>query len=333
MKRPTRREVAKLAGVSVATVSYVVNNGPRPVSEETRERVLTAIEELGYKPSAIARSLKTGNTQTVGVIVPSLVAGFFGYLVTELEVQLAERGYSLILASSSEDCEREKNLLNVLADRSIDGLLYVPISAENCDDVKQLIESGIPVVFIDRYKPGVQADAVMTDNVKAAKRATNHLIQSGCQRIVCISFHHQASSALERIDGYRQALQDNDLPIDQKMILHAMWPFGESVEDALLAHIESHGIPDGIFCTVEGHLGIVIKALRELGIRVPNQVQVSGGFTASTSPWNELMDIPIPIVRQNYQLIAQRAVELLMDRINGDDLPLHTELIEAEYIE
>lgn len=331
-KRPTRSDVAKLAGVSSATVSYVVNNGPRPVAAETRQLVLNSIETLGYKPHAIARSLRTGTTRTIGVLVPNVIAGYFGCLVTDIELQLAERGYSMLLANSGENHEREHQMLTLLSDRSIDGLLHVPISQKNNSGVEELIEDGIPVVFMDRYSPNVEADVVMTDNVKAAKQATEYMIKSGCKHIVCISFHNEASTALSRVDGYRQALQENGLQVDEDTILLTRWPFGESAETMLAAYIETHGLPDGIFCTVEGFISESIRVLRKLGVYTNYQTLVAGGFTASESPWHDLMDRPIPIVRQNTQLIARRAVELLMERINGDKSPTKIELIPADLI-
>jgi LacI family transcriptional regulator len=331
-KRPTRSDVAKLAGVSVATVSYVVNNGPRPVAPETRQLVLKSIETLGYKPHAIARSLRTGTTHTIGVLVPNVIAGYFGYLVTNIELQLQEKGYIMLLANSGENRDRERQMLALLSDHSIDGLLYVPISQKNNSCVGELINEGIPVVFMDRYSPNVEADIVMTDNVKAAKQATEYLIKSGCKRIVCISFHNEASSALNRVDGYRQALQENGLQVDEDMILLTRWPFGESAETMFAAHIETHGVPDGIFCTVEGFISESIRVLRKLGVYSNNQTLVAGGFTASEYPWHDLMDRPIPIVRQNTQLIAKRAVEMLMERIKGDKSPAKIELIPADFI-
>ena len=331
-KKPTRSDVAKLAGVSTATVSYVVNNGPRPVATETRQIVLDAIETLGYKPDAIARSLRTGKTNTIGVLVPNVVAGYFGYLVTDIEHQLALRGYSMLLANSGENSERELQMLTLLAERSIDGLLHVPVSQSNSSGVEELIEDGIPVVFMDRFSPDVNADIVMTDNVKAAKQVTEHLIKTGCRRIVCISFHNEASSALNRVDGYRQALRENGLPVDEEMIFLTQWPFGENLESMLTAHIDTHGIPDGIICTVEGFISESIRVLRKLGVYSINQTLVAGGFTASESPWHDLMDNPIPIVRQNTHLIASRAVEMLMERINGDKSLPKIELIQADLI-
>ena len=135
-KRPTRNDVARLAGVSVATVSYVINNGPRPVSEETRARVLGAVQQLSYRPHAIARSLKTGRTHTVGLLIPTLLSPGFAYLINEVEDCLAQHDYTLVLASSHENGERERRVLDVMASQSIDGLLFTPSTARQRDQCR-----------------------------------------------------------------------------------------------------------------------------------------------------------------------------------------------------
>jgi len=328
-KRPTRKDVANYAGVSVATISYVVNNGPRSVSEETRQRVLEAIKELGYRPHAIARSLKTGSTHTVGLLVQSLIPTFIGNLVTAVEDNLAKWGYGLILASTHEDCDRERHMLQVLADQSIDGLLYIPTTCVNGDIVTTLMQQGIPVVCIDRYIPDVPTDVVMTDNLSASKKVVEYLIQHSCRNIVCLSFSNDASSAIERVRGYRQALEEHGLQYDKRNVLVVRYAEGESVEPALSAYIDSFGLPDGIFCTADNFLIEAMKTLKQRSVKVPDQVLVAGGFVHAE--WNALLDYPIPIMQQDFQLIAQRAVEFLVERIEGKKYAPRMELIEAEF--
>lgn len=326
MKRPTMRDVAKAAGVSEATVSYVINNGPRPVQKDTRQKILAAINELGYRPHAIARSLKKGSTRTVGLLVQSLISPFVSNLVNAIEKNLAKYDYGLILASAHENCEREGKMINTLASQSIDGLLYIPTSCSNANLVNRLIQEGLPVVFVDREVKGVPADLVKTDHKEAARKVTQDLIHNGCQRILCISFSDEASSALERVDGYLQALQENDIPPDEDLIYIFQYSSGESVEQSLINHIELHGMPDGILTTTENILIDVADALKNKDIVVPEQIQVAGGFF--NSPWNKLLNPPLPVVSQNYEQISERAVEFLLDRIDGNTEPPRIDLIE-----
>lgn len=315
MYRPTRNDVARLAKVSTATVSYVLNDGPRPVAKATRARVQAAIKKLKYHPHAIARSLSKGKSQTVGFLAPSLVAAFQAHLVDAVEENLARRGYDLLLASSHEDSAHEIQMLNTLASRSIDGLLLVPTSSGSSAKIRELIGRGLPVVFVDRYVAGVAADVVATDNEEAALHATSYLIGKGCKRLVCISFSDEASSAIDRANGFRKALSQHGLAVQDHPVLHVRYAAGESVSTQLSAHLARFGVPDGILCSTDGFLVETVKFLRSQGVRVPGQVQVTGGFFVS--PWNEILAPPLPIVSQDYRRIADHAVQFLIERIEG----------------
>lgn len=329
-KRPTRTEVAERAGVSVATVSYVINNGPRPVSNETRVRVLAVIQELGYRPNSIAQSLKTGTTRTVGLLAHTLRDSFVTHLVTAVEDILASYGYALLLASSHEDTEREEQMLDVLSVQALAGLLYVPVATRQSNVLDRLLSEGMPIVFMDRYIPGVAADVVATDNVVAARQATQYMIDQGARRIACVAHSSVVSSALERIEGYRQALHAAKFDVRDQDIMTVHYIQGEHIEPAIVAYAEQHGWPDGIFCTTDEVLVHTMKALMMQGIRYPEQILVTGGFF--NSPWNQLMAQPIPVIHQNHERIAQRAIEFLMERLKQDDLPPRMELIPAEFL-
>ena len=329
MKRPTMRDVAKAAGVSEATVSYVINNGPRPVQKETRQKILAAINDLGYRPHAIARSLKKGSTRTVGLLVQSLISPFVSNLVNSIEKNLAKHDYGLILSSAHENCEREGKMINTLASQSIDGLLYIPTSCSNANLINRLLQEGLPVVFVDREVKGVPADIVKTDHKEAARKVTQDLIHNGCRRILCISFSDEASSALERVDGYLLALQENGISPDEDLIYIFQYSSDESLEKSLLKHIDLHGMPDGILTTTENILIDVADTLRKINVAIPEQVQVAGGFF--NSPWNKLLTPPLPVVSQNYEEISKRAVEFLLERINGNTEPPRIDLIEPIY--
>ncbi|HVN32072.1 MAG TPA: LacI family DNA-binding transcriptional regulator [Thermoanaerobaculaceae bacterium] len=313
MYRPTRNDVAKLAKVSSATVSYVLNNGPRPVSKATRARVQAAIKKLKYHPHAVARSLSRGRTQTVGFLAPSLLPAFQAHLVDAVEENLARRGYGLIIASSHEDSAHEIQVLNTLVSRGVDGLLLVPTSSGNVEKFHELVGRGLPLVFVDRYVAGVPADVVTTDNVEAARHATHYLLHKGCKRLLCISFSQEASSAIDRVKGFREALSEHGLNPQAHPVLHVRYAAGESVSERLRAHLARSGAPDGILCTTDGFVIETVRFLRSQGIPVPGQTQVTGGFFVSG--WNEILDPPLAIVSQNFRAIADHAVRFLLERI------------------
>ena len=330
MDRPKRSDVAKLAGVSTATVSYVINNGPRPVAKETRARVQAAIMELKYHPHAIARSLSKGKTQTVGFLAPSLVSAFMSYLVDAVEESLARRGYGLLVASSHEDSAHETQMLNTLASQSIDGLLLVPTSSGNGGKVIELIARGLPVVFVDRYIAGVAADVVATDNVEAARHATEYLVRKGCKRCICVSFSDEASSACDRVKGFRKALAENGLSVDEHPVLVVKYAAGDTVSAHLADYLSKSGVPDGILCTTDWFFIETVKFLRSRGFKVPGQIAVTGSFFFS--PWNEILEPPLPIVCQDYDLIANRAVHYLIERMEGASPEPRLDLIPANYL-
>ena len=330
MKRPRISDVAMLAGVSNATVSYVINNGPRNVSEMTRQRVNQAIDELGYYPYVAARNMRKGNTQTIGFLVQSLISPFVSALINSIEKYLTKKNYHLILASAHEDHEREAEMLNALANQSIDGLLYIPTSSKNGVLINRLIQNGMPIVLVDRRVNDVAADLVMTDNFTASKKATDYLIKNNCHHIMCISFSEEASSAIDRVEGYRSALRDNNYPIDERNILIHQYISDESIEEKLMEKISQIGVPDGIICLTDSIFIDVIKILKNMGINVPEQVRVTGSFY--NSPWNALIDPPMPVVNQNHDQIAKFSVKFLLERIEGHEVNPRTQLIDAEYV-
>lgn len=328
MKRANRSDVARLAGVSDATVSYVVNDGPRPVSAETRKRVLKAIEELNYHPHAIARSLSIGTSRTIGFLATNLISPFVNYLVNSVEVSLSQIGYSVILASSHDDPKVELQLLNTLVSQNIAGLMLVPTTEKNRHAIEELIQRGLPVVLIDRYIDGLQADTVVTDNVEAARHATIRLIEMGCKHPVCLAFSRHASSALDRVKGFKIALEEENYPVEESSVIIA---HGTETAAALDAHVEKYGIPDGILGTSDLSVINTVKFLRQKGIKVPEQVKVTGSFYSS--PWNEILDSPLFIVGQDHEKMAQRAVRYLIERIENPDRDVEPrfDLLPAKY--
>ena len=326
-KRPRREDVARLAGVSVATVSYVLNNSPKPVADETRTRVLAAVEELGYKPHALARSLKTGSTCTVGVVIPVVASPGMAYMASKVQDELSHSGYQAIMANAHEDPEREEHLLEMLTSQPVDGMIVSPASIFETRRFERILKTGIPLVFMDRFARGVSADCVTSDNTGAARQAAAYLASQGCRKILCLSFSLTASSALERVDGYHQALLSAGLPVDPALTLVIRDPIGELAEKAVLEHVELHGLPDGVLCTTQ-ELGLhFLQAFRHQNLPLPEKRVVV--FDAD---WAELLSPPMPTVRQNLHEVAVTAVRLLLDRLNGSTEEPQTVRVPAELI-
>jgi DNA-binding LacI/PurR family transcriptional regulator len=266
----------------------------------------------------------------VGLLIPTLISPGFPHLINAVEDCLAAHDYALVLASSHEDPERERRMLDVMASQSIDGLLFTPTTSQHSGVVLRLMEQGMPVVFLDRHIPGVPADRVMTDNARAARQATEFLIGRGCRRILCVSFSWVASSAVERVQGYRQALREHNLPVEEDMVLVVPDPTGEGAGGALDGYRDIHGLPDGILCTSQMHTVSVMRALRDRDIHVPDQIAVVGGFFIS--PWDVLLEPPLPLVNQDMDSMAQQAVGFLMQRLGGENPPPRAVLLDAKLV-
>lgn len=326
-KRPTRKDVAKLADVSVATVSYVINDSPQKVSPETRQRVLEAVEKLGYRPDAIARSLKTGQTYTVGIIVPTIASPGMAMMTNLVQERLASNDYFAIVASTRERQTLEEKTIELVASQSVDGLIVCPVGVQSYEQLKRLEDENIPLVFMDRHIPEFPADRVMTDNVSAAKRAGQYLAQQGCRKVLCISFSSRASSALDRFEGCRQGLHAGGDSTREIHNLTVEDPTGLLAESAFLSFIERSGLPDGILCTTE-EIGVsVLKALRHSKIEYPIQKIVV--FDAG---WAEMLTPPLPTILQNFKEVGRTAANLLLQRMNGSSDPPQSIYVDAQLI-
>ncbi|MCD4672649.1 MAG: LacI family transcriptional regulator [Anaerolineaceae bacterium] len=323
-KRSTRSEVAKLARVSVATVSYVVNNGPQKVSPETRQRVLDAVEELRYRPDAIARSLKTGHSHIVGVIVPTVASPGMAMMANIIQETLASNDYFAIIASTRERQDLEEKMVDLMVSQSVDGLIVCPVGIQHYQQLEDLADNNIPLVFMDRHIPDFPADRVMTDNVAVTKQAVRYLVKQGCRKMVCISFSRTASSAIDRFEGCLQGLQTDDGTVAEIKNLIVEDPTGSLAEAAFFSFIESYGLPDGIVCTTQ-EIGIsVLKALRSQKIAYPMQK-----FIIFDADWAEMMMPPLPMISQNFFEIGRKTVQLLIERMKDSSNPFQFVHIEA----
>src|SRR5512138_3382191 len=212
----TIREVAESAGVSYATVSHVINN-TRFVTPETRERVLDAMAELNYRPNALARSLRQGKTNTIGLVLPDSANPFFAEISRSIEDEAFKKGYSVVLCNTESDMTRELFYVDLLSKKQVDGIVFVA-AGDQADSLDFLLGRNMPVVMIDRNIPDVEVDAVLTDHPLGGWLATHHLIELGHTRIACIAGPSSITPGAERLIGYRKALEEAGIPFDENLI-------------------------------------------------------------------------------------------------------------------
>ncbi len=323
----TIKDVAKRAGVSVATVSHVIN-GTRPVSPETAAKVWKAIKELDYHPNAVARSLRTRTTHVIGVVVSDITNPFFATLVRGAEDAAIEAGYSLIVCNSDEDLRKEDLYVNLLKRRRMDGLLIAPVRDGASPAVRELAKSGMPFVFIDRRAKGIDADTVLSDNVGGAYLATKHLLDRGHRRIGIILGIMGSTTSEERFLGYRKALEDAGLPLQEELVGYGGYRVSGG-EEATLQFLSLPQPPTAIFSTNNLMTLGVLRALFTSGVRIPTGMAVVG---FDDLEWAEMAQPPLTVITQRPYEMGRKAVELLLERLKGYKGPAREVRLPVELV-
>ena len=312
------RDIAQQAGVSIATVSRVINNNGR-FSEETRQRVQRFIDESGYVTNMAARSLRSSRSRTIGVIVPDISNEWFSRMELELEGSFFEKGYSVFICNTSQDEAREDEYFRLLDAKLVDGIICISGRPEIPTDA---ISRAIPIVCIDRH-PETDAPIyfVESDHRQGGYLATSALIERGCSHIALVSRHRELSPTQSRFKGYRQALADHGLPYDERLrIVVGGDPArdGMRTREAVDALIES-GIPlDGIFATNDRRAFQAVSSLQAHGLRVPEDVKVIGFDDTSIA---SACKPTISTMRQDASALARAARNLFLRASTGESIP------------
>jgi len=325
----TIREVAERAGVSTTTVSHVINNS-RYVSEATRTRVLNAMNALNYRPNVLARSLRSGKTQTLGLILPDSSNPFFAEVGREVEATAFQQGYSVILCNSEGNQDKEDFYVNVLCNKQVDGIIFVA-TGYPLESLCFLQGRKIPVLVVDRNLPDFNVDAVLTDNLLGGYQATRHLLELGHRRIACISGPLNGTPNAERVVGYRKALSEYGIEADPDLVQVGDY-HPESGWRATAQFLSSSFPPTAIFACNDLMAMGAIRALNTAGLLVPHHVAVVGFDNIELSKY---CSPPLTTVAQPIEKIGSLAASILIDRIDQrHDEPqrvlLPTELIVRE---
>lgn len=313
----TMRDVAKLAEVSVATVSAVIN-GKKRVSPKLRERVQAAIRTLDYHPDQIARSLKVRRTYTIGVIVPNMASMFFVEVFRGIEDVARQNGYSAILCTSDDDAIQERHQLAVLLSRRVDGILLASADSQAASHWPR--HRDLCIVLIDRLPPGFEASAVVIDNVKAAYEATRHLIKIGHKRIAIVTGPPDRSTAFERTEGFRRAMQEAGHPILQGYFLNGGFRLDGGYRCGMKL-LKLPVPPTAIFSSnYDMTLGLM-RAVIELKVPCPSQVSILSfdDFVMGDDKfsWATMFCPPLTAVAQPSYEIGKIAMESLLQEIEG----------------
>ena len=307
--RPTIRDVARQAGVSHQTVSRVIN-GSEEVLPDTRAAVEAAIEQLGYRPSAIARSMARGSTHTLAIISPNLTDYTFASVIEGAEVEARQHNYFVLSSSASDPLAFQGLVDELVGHRRVDGLIVINPYA---DDRYQFVPKDFPVVFVGARSHDEAVCSISLDDEKVAYEATQHLISLGHKRIGLITGPMEEDCSQDRRDGFRRALAEAGMPIDESLVFEGDWS-ASSGRDALLDFVEKNNVPTAIFAQNDRMAMGVMRAARDVNLDVPTQLSVIG---VDDMPLSSYFDPPLTTMRQDMPLIGQEAIRKLMEIIRN----------------
>ncbi len=310
----TIRDVAAEAGVSIATVSRVIN-GTGYVSQSARERVLEAMRKLSYQPNAIAQGLRRQETHSVGVLLPRIHESYFSTLVFAIEKTLFAHGYRALFCNTEEDLAKEQDYIAMLLGQRVDAVVYFIPAEDRRANVEQLLEHGIPVVLLERALPGVPASQVLVANFDGACQAINYLLDLGHHHIAVISTGPETIPT-DRIAGARAALERAGLDRGLHVVQGA--PDFETGHAAALRLLAESPRPTAIFALTDSMAVGVLHAAYKLGLRVPEDLSVIGFDDIALASF---LIPPLTTVAQPIYTIGETAAHILLAQMSDPDLP------------
>jgi DNA-binding LacI/PurR family transcriptional regulator len=312
----TIKDIAKALGLSTSTVSRALRDSYE-ISPETKKLVLEYAEKHNYHPNPIALSLKERRSRSIGVIVCEIANSFFSQVINGIESIAYNNGYNVIIAQSRESFDREMLNLQYLTSRSIDGLI-ISISTETKDFsyFKELHEKGLPIVFFDRIVSEIETHKVIADNYKGAYDATVHLINCGYKRIAAISNPALLSITKERLAGYKAALGDNGIEVNEALIKYCQHGgmIVSEVEEVVKELFELTQRPDAIFASADKLTTGCLRILKTKGLKVPDDIGLIG---FSNTDLTELLDPPLSIIKQPAFEMGEVSMNLLLQLIES----------------
>ena len=306
----TITDVAERAGVSITTVSHVINE-TRYVSDELTKRVYEAMCELNYRPNTLARSLRSGRTKTIGLVIPDISNMFFAEISRKIEDKGFDYEFSVILCNTDDDPKKEESYINVLLEKQVDGIIFISVGGTE-ENLEKPINLGIPTIVVDRDMQGATSDVVLVDNLSGGYDAVRYLLSLNHRRIGCISGPSLVTPSARRLEGWKMALSEANIKIDGSLIETGDFRF-ESGENAMRNLLKLINPPTAVFaCNDMMALG-VMRAVSDYGLNIPEDISLIGfdNIPISKSVYPALTTIAQPITA-----MADLIVEMLVRRIS-----------------
>jgi len=312
------KDIANDLGLSVVTISKVLRNHP-DIAQGTKERVLKRIKELDYQPNITARSLVTGQSYLIGLVVPDLLHPFFAEMAKALSAAVGKGGYSIIISSSEEDPELEAREIQQLTGRRLDALV-IASAGSNLEPFLRLDRLEVPYVLIDRELTGLSANFVGINDLAAGKIATQHLIDQGCKTIAHIR-GRENSTGMKRFEGYRLALKAAGMPYSNSLVVASSNVDIDSERmgaDAMRILLKHNPVPDGVFAHNDPLAFGAMQAVLDTGLRIPEDIAIVG---CGNLHYDSLLKVPLSSVDQNSQGIGERCAEILLGILGSKTKP------------
>jgi LacI family transcriptional regulator len=313
--RPTIHDVAREAGVSTTTASRALNNKGE-LRAETRERILTVAQRLQFVPNSLAQALVVGKTQTLGVLITDNTSPVYAELLRGIEEVANETGRGLLFGNSADSQEQALSWLATVNAKHVDGILLTPVQTDR-RDIEQLRRCGTPFVLLLRYFADLPTDYVIVDNVEAGYLVTDHLLGRGHLRIGHLGGPTQVSTAQDRLAGYRRALRERGVPVDEGLIASAPFTIAGGFEAARCL-LDRPDRPTAIFASTDLQAMGAFKAARQSGLRVPDDLALSGGDDIEFA---EFFEVPLTSFHSPAREIGRQSARLLIARLDGAELP------------
>lgn len=310
-RKVTIHDIARELGLTGSTVSRALNDHPR-ISEVTKKLVREKAAELNYRPNSIASTLRTGRSNSLGLIVPRINRNFFANLIHGVEQVCTEQGYHLLICQSMETMSKEEEAIATLRNSRVDGiLLSLSVETNQTQHLQRLVDSGIPAVLVDRTNTDIMLSSVSNEDYEVSKTLTQHLLQQGYTKVVHFGGPQYLDSYKYRYDGFLAALTEADLTPAAEF--SPVLTIEQGYEQAM-ALFQQEQYPDAIVASSDYSAQGAIKALQELGISIPGQVAVAG---YANEPFTELLSPRLTSVELYPEEIGKRAAKMVIDQIEG----------------
>jgi LacI family transcriptional regulator len=313
-KEITIYDIAKHLNISATTVSRGLKDHPT-INKNTRKKIVEAARYLGYRSNTFASSLRSKKTHTIGIIVPRLNSYFMSSVLAGMEDAASRENYNLIISQSLESAEKEVANAHTMFNKRVDGLLAsLAYDTEFIDHFEPFFKKGIPVIFFDRTYPHSESTSIIIDNYKAAYEITKHLIDQGCRRIMHLGGNMLRDVYSERLKGYKQALRDNKIGFDEKLLFISKLNEEAGIEAAQQILKMTSKAPDGVFASNDTAAVYCMKKLKEAGIRIPADIAFAG---FNNDPISKIIEPNLTTVNYSGYDMGEAAVTSLINHLNG----------------